>query len=206
MTTDLTVFFHNRAITKIVAIGAFLGIAWGAALRAWMVLLALKFGESPNFTWAGTFGAILLPTALVGAMLGWASFVAESSDRKWWRWTILMPLLLVIGPVIVTNNFITILFTTGMGGGAIGVALIGILGGYAFSGFGARWTRWVSGVLSLFFILGSVYGLLYFADGSATTPRAAEFFVALLFVLLMSLLIAGVSAPARFSKKHSISS
>jgi hypothetical protein len=31
-------------------VGACLGLAWGFALRAWMVVLALKFGEQPQFT------------------------------------------------------------------------------------------------------------------------------------------------------------
>jgi hypothetical protein len=181
-----------------IAIGTFLGLAWGTSLRAWMALLALRFGERPQFTWEGTFGAILLPTALVGAMLGAAACVAQTSGRKRWRWATLLPLLLVLGPAIVTNDFISILVTTGMGGGAIGVALIGLLGGYAFSGFGPQWTRWVSGLLSLFFTLGSVYGL-YFAAGAATvTPGGSEVFGALLFVVLMALLIAGVSAPSRY--------
>jgi hypothetical protein len=206
MTTKLAGLGNFKAITRRVAIGTFLGLAWGASLRAWMALLALKFEEPPQFTWNGTFGAVLLPTALVGAMLGGAIYVAETSDRKRWRWATLLPLLLVLGPAIVTDDFLSILVTTGMGGGAIGVALIGLLGGYAFSGFGALWTRWVSGLLSLFFILGAVYGV-YFSAGSATvTPGGSEVFGALLFVLLMALLITGVSAPSRYGFSQHISS
>jgi hypothetical protein len=206
MTTKLADLAKFKAITRRVAIGSFLGLAWGASLRAWMALLALKFGERPQFTGEGTFGAILLPTALVGAMLGGAAYVAETSGSKRWRWATLLPLLLVLGPAIVTDDFLSILVTTGMGGGAIGVALIGMLGGYAFSGYGVQWTRWVSGLLSLFFILGSVYGF-YIAAGSATViPGFSEVFGALLFVLLMALLIAGVSAPSRYgSSQHNSS-
>jgi hypothetical protein len=178
----------------------------GASLRTWMVLLALKLGDSPHFTWEGTFGAILLPTALVGAVLGGATYVAESSDRKWWRWAILLPLLLVLGPVIFTKDFIPNLITTGMGGGAIGVLLTGILGGYAFSGFGAQWIRWISGLLSLFFTLGAVYGIYYAAGPATVTPGVNEAFGALLFVLLMTLLVAGVSTPSRFRARQHISS
>ncbi len=206
MTTKLTSFANNNIYIRRVAIGAFLGLAWGASLRAWMALLALKFGEHLQFTWEGTFGAILLPTAIMGAILGGVTCVAETSNRKLWRWAILLPLLLILGPVIVTNNFIKILVTTGMGGGAIGVALIGVLGGYSFSGFGAQWTRWISGFLSLFFTLGSVYGV-YIAAGSATvTPGVNEAFGALLFILLMAFFIAGVSAPSRFGMRQHISS
>jgi hypothetical protein len=206
MTIKLTGLASFKPIARRVAIGTFLGLAWGASLRAWMALLALKFGQSPHFTWDGTFGAILLPTALAGALLGGAAYAAETSGSKRWRWATLLPLLLVLGPAIVTNNFISILVTTGMGGGAIGVALIGLLGGYTFSGFGAQWTRWVSGLLSLFFILGTVYGV-YFAAGSATiTPGSSAVFGALLFVLLMALLIAGVSAPSRYGASQHVPS
>ena len=205
MTTNIDRLSNVTPIVRRIAIGTFLGLAWGASLRTWMVLLALKFGDSPQFTWEGTFGAILLPTALVGAMLGGATYVAESSDRKWWRWATLLPLLLVLGPAIVSKDFITNLVTTGMGGGAIGVALIGMLGGYAFSGFGAQWTRWVSGLLSLFFTLG-VVGFYFTAGPAAVTPGVSEVFGALLFVLLMALLIAGVSTPSRYKTKQPISS
>jgi hypothetical protein len=206
MNTNIDRLANTKTIFKRIAIGTVLGFAWGTALRAWMVLLALKFGESPQFTWEGTFGAILLPTALVGAILGAETYAVESSDKKRWRWAILLPLLLVLGPLIVTKDFIIILVTTGMGGGAIGVALIGVLGGYTFSGFGALWTRWVSGVLSLFFTLGLVYGL-YFATGpKSVTPGVAEYFGGLLFVLLMAMLIAGVSTPSRYrSRQHNSS-
>ena len=81
-----------------VVAGAFLGLAWGAALRAWMTLLALEFGDRPQYTWLGTFGAILLPTALMGAVLGWAAYATETSAEtlagKRWRWAISSPLVI----------------------------------------------------------------------------------------------------------------
>jgi hypothetical protein len=206
VTTNTERFINIKAMIRRIAIGAFLGLAWGAALRAWMVLLALKFGDVPQFTWGGTFGGILLPAALLGAMTGVATYVAECSDKKWWRWATLLPLLLVLGPLIVTKDFIPILLTTGMGGGAIGVALIGMLGGYAFSGFGAQWTRWICGILSLIFTLGMAYGL-YFSAGSATaTIGVSEVFGAMLFVLLMAVLIVGINTPSRFKNRQPLTS
>jgi hypothetical protein len=180
-------------------VGAFLGLAWGASLRAWMVLLALELGDRPEFSWTGTFAAVLFPAALCGAILGGAVYVAETSAGKRWRWAILSPLLLPLGPAIATDGFINILITTGMGGGAIGVALIGITGGYAFSGFGPKWTRWISGLLALFFAIASVIPFYIAGPSAPFPPNVSAAFSMLLFVILMVLLVAGVSAPSRFA-------
>jgi hypothetical protein len=188
---------QGRSLARSALVGGFLGPAWGASLRAWMALLALEMGDSPRLTWAGTFGAVLLPTTLVGALLGAAAHEAETSDRKRWRWAVLSPLLLVVGPVIVTEDFFSTLITTGIGGGAIGVALIGALGGYATSGFGARWTRWVSGTLAVCLTIATVYPIYFSNREPASTPDANKVFGSLLFVMLMVLFVAGVGAPAQ---------
>jgi hypothetical protein len=181
-----------KAMTRRAAAGALLGLAWGAALRAWMVVLALEFGDRPHITWQGTFGGILLPAATMGAMLGVATCAQGSSARKRWRWVILSPLLLVLGPAIATDDFISTLLTTGLGSGAIGVALIGLLGGYALSEIGARPLRWVAGILTILFMVASAYGFSFGGAGSTVTP--SKVFGAVLFVLLMALLVAGMGA------------
>jgi hypothetical protein len=196
MAANLTI--RRQALTKRVVVGTFLGLVWGASLRAWMVLLALEFGDRSRFTFAGTFGAILFPTALMGALLGAATGAAETSERKQWRWAILSPLLLIPGPIIVTENFFKTLITTGMGGGSIGVALIGLSGGYAFSGFGARWTRWASGFSALFLTIASVFPVYFANQSAAPTTSTSKVFGMLLFVLLMVVLIGGVSTPSRY--------
>lgn len=184
---------QGKAMTKRAAVGALLGLAWGAGLRSWMVVLALEFGERPSFTWQGTFGGILLPAATMGAMLGAATCAEGPSARKWWRWVVLSPVLLVLGPAIATKDFIPTLLTTGLGGGAIGVALIGLLGGYALSGIGARWLRRVAGFLTILFMVASAFGFSFAGAGSTVTP--SKVFGAVLFVLLMALLVAGMGAP-----------
>lgn len=187
---------HGKAITRRVVVGTFLGFAWGASLRAWMAVLAVEFGQRPQFTWEGTFGAILLPAALMGALLGGATDFAQTSHSTRWRWAILSPLLLIVGPLIFLRDFIPSVVTTGLGGGAIGVALIGLLGGYAFSGYGVRWTRWAASLFpSLFFIIAPLYAFYSVVNG---TLNVGGFFSVVLFVLLMALLIAGISAPARY--------
>lgn len=184
----------HKDITRRAVVGACLGLAWGAALRAWMVILALNFGESPKFTWRGTFGGILLPAALVGSWLGAASHAAETSTSKRWRWVVSSPLLLVLGAALGTKNFLSILITTGMGGGAIGVAMIGMLGGYGLSGIGVSWKRRVSGLLASLLTLAAGIGFFF-------GKSARETFGALYFVVLMALLAIGVSAPFRYESR-----
>lgn len=184
---------QGKAMAGRSVVGALLGLTWGAGLRSWMVVLTLEFGERPNFTWQGTFGGILLPAATMGALLGVATCAEGPSARKWWRWVILSPVLLVLGPAIATKDFVPTLLTTGLGGGAIGVALIGLLGGYALSGIGPRWLRWVAGFLTILFLVASAYGFSFAGAGTTVTP--SKVFGAVLFVLLMVLLVAGMGAP-----------
>jgi hypothetical protein len=162
-----------------------------------MVLLTLQLGDRPLVTWQGTFAGILLPATLVGALVGHAVYAAKTWERKRWRWVIFAPILLVLGPAIVQSNFISTLLTTGMGGGAIGVALVGMLGGYALSGFGPQWTRGVSALFGLLILVASIAPVYFAGPSSALPPGADEVFSVLLFVLLMAQLVAGISAPSR---------
>lgn len=155
------------------AIGAVLGLAWGAALRAWMVVLVLEFGDRPQFTWLGTFGGILLPAAIVGAVLGIAAGGERTVNPRWQGWIILSPLLFVLAPAVVVNNFFSILITTGMGGGAIGVALL--------------------------FTLAAAVALVIGDSGATDTP--SKVFCALLFALLMALLVAGIGVSTQHRSK-----
>jgi len=186
----------RAALTKWVALGAFGGLTWGAALRTLMVIFALQFGEQPHFTWNGTFVVILLPSALMGALLGAAAYLTESSGKTRWRWAILSPILLVIFPLLFLEGFIPALITTGLGGGAIFLALIGMLGGYAFSSFGRRWMRWGLVILIVSLIVTGVV-----ASGGATDLSSArDAFAMLYFVLLLALLITGVSVPSHLGR------
>jgi hypothetical protein len=131
----------------------------------------------------------------MGALLGVAAGAERPSARKRWRWVILSPLLLVLGPAIATDNFIPTLVTTGLGGGAIGVALIGISGGFALSGHGPRRLRLAAGVLAVLLGVASAVGFGFAGGGSTGTP--AKVFGGLLFALLMALLVAGIGASTR---------
>ena len=56
------------------AVGAVCGFAWAAALRAFMWEVA---GDDAGVEWAGTFVWVLLPGAIIGALLAWAE------HRRW---------------------------------------------------------------------------------------------------------------------------
>lgn len=188
----------RKALVRQIVTGAFLGFAWGASLRAWMSLFALLQGDRPHYSWSGTFGGILLPVTLMGAILGGAVYAAKASQRKHWQWSLISPLMLVLIPALVLSDFIQSLVTTGLGGGTIFVALIGMIGGYALSGLGPRWLRWLAGAVSFLAIFAT--GIAFFALNGfpAVKFSANNAFLGLLFVTLMILLVAGVSAPFQY--------
>src|SRR5947207_12714193 len=74
-----------------VLLGALCGLAWAAALRAFMSEVA---GAETGATWSGTCGWILAPGMATGALLGWAGHLRRTGGRRGWRWLALSPLLL----------------------------------------------------------------------------------------------------------------
>lgn len=128
----------------LIATGTICGIAWAAGFRAYMVELA---GPASTFGWWGTFGAILLPGAVTGGLLGWAEALRRTGGRRGWRWLALAPLTLAVAPMLMPGA-VADLLTQGLGGGAIAVALMAFGGGYAISGRGPLWGRVACGVPS----------------------------------------------------------
>ena len=133
---------HRTA--PLVLVGITCGIAWAAGFRGYMVELA---GPASTFGWWGTFGAILLPGAAVGGLLGWAEALRRAGGRRGWRWLALAPLAFAIAPMLMPGA-VAALLTQGLGGGAIAVALMAIGGGYALSGRGPLWARIACGLVS----------------------------------------------------------
>jgi hypothetical protein len=189
---------HSNAFKYTLA-GAFLGFSWAAGLRAWMVLLALEFGDQPRFTWINTFVVILLSAAMMGGILGRAQYARLTGGGTRWRWAALAPLTMVIYPLLLMEGFIPTLLSTGEGGGAISVALAGIFGGYALAG--RRWLRLVAGLLFLATVLGTVFALHLSSIFNGLTPTASQTFNAIYFTLLMLLLALGVSIPFRYQAR-----
>jgi hypothetical protein len=104
-------------------------------------------GPESTFTWWGTFGAILLPGAVAGGLLGWAEALRRAGGRRGWRWLALAPLAFAVAPLFMPGA-IAGLLTEGLGGGAIAVSLTGIGGGYALSRRGPLWARLACGLVS----------------------------------------------------------
>ena len=84
-----------------------------------------------------------------------------------------------------------------MGGGAIGVALYGLLGGYAVSGRGPRWARIVSGAVFLTAIPIWALTVTSFAGPGLAldTPRGA--WVAVYYWSFLAVLALACAIPHR---------
>lgn len=170
----------------IIALGALCGLAWAAGFRAYMVELA---GAASAFSWWGTFGALLLPGALVGGLLGWAEVMRRDGGRRGWRWLALAPLAFAIAPLL-GPGAIVVLLTQGLGGGAVAVALIGLGGGYAVSRRGPGWARILCGVVSAALAIALVLATPAIGGSrlALTEPRGAWVGVlAFSFLILLAL-------------------
>jgi hypothetical protein len=133
-----------RGAWSFASLGALCGFAWACALRSFMAEVARA--ES-GVEWVNTFGFILLPGLLIGALLGWAEYLRRTGGRPHWRWLVLSPLLFA---AILVQGLIedpSGMFEGGIGAGTIAVPVLCIMGGHALSGRGSLWTRVPAGVL-----------------------------------------------------------
>ncbi len=133
----------RRVVPVPVLVGAVCGLAWAASLRSFMAQFA---GPESTFDWFGTFEGVLLPGAVVGALLGWAAHLRGRAPR----WLVAAPLVFVL----FTPSALVSVFVDGLGGGAIAVPLLGMAGGYALAGRGPRWARWAAGAVALLAVPG----------------------------------------------------
>jgi hypothetical protein len=152
--------------------------------------------EDSSVSWSGTFGWILLPGLLIGALLGWAEYIRTTGGRRGWRWLALSPLLFT---AVLFSNPLDMLsiFENGIGGAALGVPLFAMAGGYALSGRGPRWGRIVCGILALAVLPIWALTVESFAgpDLALTTPRGL--WVAIYYYSFMALLMLASAIPHR---------
>ena len=179
--------------TGLLLLGGLCGLAWASGLRGFMAQIA---GDESTVDWAGTFGWILLPGTLVGALLAWAEHLRRSGGRPGWRWLALSPLLF---SAILFSRPLDMLsiFEDGLGGGAIAVPLFGMLGGYALSGRGPLWARIVAGIVALTAIPAWALTVTSFAGAgyALDTPRGA--WVALYYYSFLAVLALACAIPHR---------
>jgi len=175
----------RQAGTAPVLGGAVCGLAWAASLRSFMAQFA---GPESTFDWFGTFEGVLLPGAVVGALLGWAAHLRGRAPR----WLVAAPLAFML----FTPSVLVSVFVDGLGGGAIAVPLLGMAGGYALAGRGPRWARWAAGAVALLAVPGWLV-LASFIGGrlAPDTPRGA--WVAVLYLSLLAVLAFGCALPHR---------
>jgi len=129
--------------------------------------LAMEFGDWPGYTWSGTFLATLLPAAVVGALIG-VDWQRRRDSMRRVPLVVWSPLLLIVGPAVVAEDFIGTLVDTGEGWGAISVVLIGLCGAFAISARGPAWRRVLAGLAAL----GVTATMLFqfYLAGSGVTP------------------------------------
>ena len=135
-----------RGSRSFAALGALCGIAWACALRGFMAEVA---GADSGVQWVHTWGFILLPGALIGALLGWSEHLRRTGGRPRWHLLALSPLLFA---AILVRGLIedpTTMFEGGIGAGTIAIPVLCIIGGHALSGRGSRWTRLPAGVVGV---------------------------------------------------------
>lgn len=154
-------------------------------------------GEDSTVSWSATFGYVLLPGVVIGLLLGWAEHLRRTGGRRHWRWLGISPVLFMAvlfseGPLGVLG-----ILEDGLGGGAIGVPLYAMAGGYAISGRGPRGGRLACGVLALTAIPIWALTVESFAgaDLAITTPRGL--WVAIYYYAFLALLMVAAAIPHR---------
>jgi hypothetical protein len=184
---------RSRGVS-LIFLGGLCGLAWASGLRGFMAQIV---GADSSVSWSGTFGYLLLPGLVIGLLLGWAEHLRRTGGRRHWRLLALSPLLFAAilfseGPLGVLG-----IFEDGLGGGAIGVPLYAMAGGYAIAGPGPRWARLACGALVLTAIPIWALTVESFAgpELAVTTPRGL--WVALYYYSFLALLMIAAAIPHR---------
>jgi hypothetical protein len=173
--------------------GAVCGLAWAAGLRGFMAQVT----DVSSVSWSGTFGYILLPGVAIGMLLGWAEHLRRTGGRRGWRWLALSPLL--FAAVLFSEGPLGVLgiFENGLGGGALGVPLYAMAGGYAISGRGPLWGRFLCGALTLTAIPIWALTVESFAGPDLAVTTARGLWVAIYYYAFLAVLGLAAAIPHR---------
>ena len=170
--------------------GAVIGLTWAAALRGWMIHVA---GDETGFHWFGTFALVLAPGLLTGALFGLAEHRRRTGGSRS-LWLTLSPCLFLAA--LADPTIFRQLITQGIGGGAIGVVLFGLAGGYALSGRGRAWWRRTCGVFAVFGVLF----ITVIASDNAPLETAHGLWVGKYAGSLLALLCLASAIPQRIGR------
>ena len=177
-----------RGAWSFTSVGALCGVAWAAALRSFMAEVA---GSESRVEWVNTWGFILLPGMLIGALLGWAEYLRRTGgrpqsadqDRREQEWREREPAPVIEDP--------THMFQGGIGAGTIAIPVLCIIGGHAMSGRGSLWSRVPAGLvgattLAVWPLTGTAVGGPSFALSTPHGLWATVLYEALLITLALS--------------------
>ena len=174
----------------LVVAGAVIGLTWAAGLRGWMIHIA---GDESGFHWMGTFALVLAPGLLTGALIGLAEHRRRTGGSRR-LWLTLSPCLFLAA--LADPTIFKLLITQGIGGGAIGVVLFGLAGGYALSGRGRAWWRRTCGTFAVFGVLL----IMMIASDNAPLETALGLWVGLYASSLLALLCLACAIPQRIGR------
>jgi hypothetical protein len=181
-------------VWSLVALGGVCGFAWSASLRSFMAQVA---GAGSTVEWLGTFGYVLLPGVVVGAVLGLAEHHRRTGGRRHGRWLAAAPFLfaaVLVGGLVQDPSTV---FDGGIGAGALALPVLALVGGHALSGTGPRWSRSLASLLGVVAlaawpVVGTLVGGPAF---EVTSPHGL--WAAILYDGLLVLLALAVSVPLR---------
>lgn len=190
MTPEVGPHVRSGDPRMLVLTGAVAGLTWAAALRGWMVQMA---GNDSEFHWYGTFALVLVPGLLVGALLGLAEHRRRTAGSRS-GWLTFSPCLFL--GALTDPSIFRSLITNGTGGGAIGVVLFGLAGGYGLSGRGRAWWRRICGG----FAVVGVLMMAVVASGQAPLGTAHGTWVGLYASSLVASLCLACAIPQRIGR------
>jgi len=184
---------RDSSAGTLIALGGLCGFAWAAGLRGFMTQIA---GNESTVSWSGTFGWVLVPGLVIGMLLGWAEHIRRTGGRPRWRWLALSPLIFALILFSDPGDILGI-FEDGIGGGAIGLPLFAMAGGYAISGRGPRWGRILCGLLAASTVPIWALTVKSFAgpELALSTPRGL--WVALYYYAFIALFMLASAIPHR---------